>query len=43
LFISREWALRSPFLIGGVLSLVLFGFARRILTTERIEAAKSIN
>lgn len=43
LFISREWALRSPFLIGGLLSLILFGFARRILTTERIEAAKSIN
>lgn len=43
LFISREWALRSPFLIGGLLSLILFGFARRILTTERIEAAKAIN
>lgn len=43
LFISREWALRSPFLIGGLLSLILFGFAWRILTTERIEAAKAIN
>lgn len=43
LFINREWALRSPFLIGGLLSLILFGFARRILTTERIEAAKAIN
>lgn len=43
IFLSREWALRSPFLIGGVLSLILFGFARRILTTERIETAKGVN
>ncbi len=41
LFTSREWALRSPFIIGGIFSLILFGFARQILTTERIEAAKS--
>jgi MFS family permease len=37
----REWALRSPFLVGGALSLVLFAFARQILTTERIEAARA--
>lgn len=43
LFGSREWALRSPFLIGGLFSLLLFVFARRILTTERIEAAKAVS
>jgi MFS family permease len=40
-FGPREWALRSPFLVGGTLSLILFLFARKILTTERIEAAKA--
>jgi MFS family permease len=38
---TREWALRSPFILGGLFSLLLFGFARQVLTTERIEAAKS--
>lgn len=41
-FGDREFALRAPFILGGLLSLVLFIAARRILTTERIERAKLV-
>ncbi len=40
---SRELALRMPFLIAGVASLVLLVFALPRLTTERIETARSGN
>lgn len=43
LFGNREFALRLPFVLGGILHLILFLFARRILTNELIENAKNIN
>ena len=38
---SRELALRLPWIIAGLLHLVLFAFAAPRLTTEKIEAARS--
>ena len=38
---SREFALRFPWLLSGVLHLVLFAFAAPRLTTARIEAARA--
>ena len=38
---SRELALRMPFLVAGVLNVVLFFFARTKLTTEKIEGARA--
>jgi len=43
LFGNREFALRLPFVLGGILHLILFLFARRILTNELIDNAKNIN
>jgi len=40
-FMSREWALRSTFLIASVLGLILFFYATPKLTTERIEEART--
>lgn len=37
---SREFALRLPWLVSGVGQLLLFAFVARVLTTERIEAAR---
>ena len=39
--VSREWALRWPFLIAGGLHVVLFVFAAPRLTTARIEEARA--
>ena len=38
---SREFALRLPWLLSGVLHAVLFAFAAPRLTTARIEAARA--
>lgn len=39
--VSREMALRLPFFASSALHIVLLAFAMRILTTERIENARS--
>jgi MFS family permease len=39
--LSRESALRLPFFVSAALLIVLLVFASRILTTERIEAARA--
>ncbi len=41
--LSREAALRLPFYVTAALHLVLLAFAVRILTTERIEAARAMS
>lgn len=38
---SREMALRSVWLVSGALHLVLYLVGRRVLTTERLEAARA--
>lgn len=40
-FVSREMALRTPYLIGAVLGVFLFIFAAPRLTTDSIEKARS--
>lgn len=40
-FLSREWSLRTPYLLAALGGYLLYGYARRILTTERIEAARN--
>ena len=40
-FVSREWSLRTPYLFAALGGYLLFSYARRILTTERIEAART--
>lgn len=40
-FMSREWALRSTFLVSAVLGLLLFLYATPKLTTAKIEAAQA--
>ncbi len=39
-FTSREWSLRTPYLFAAFGGYLLFIYARKILTTERIEAAR---
>ena len=38
---SREWSLRTPYLFAALGGYLLFFYGRKILTTERIEAARS--
>lgn len=38
---SREWSLRTPYLFAALGGYLLFIYGRKILTTERIEAARS--
>ena len=38
--LGREWALRSPFLVAGAISLALYAYALPRLNTTRIEEAK---
>ena len=40
-FTTRQAALRSVWFVSGAIHLVLFVFGRRLLTTERIEAARA--
>jgi MFS family permease len=40
-FMSREWALRSTYLIAAALGVILFFYAIPKLTTTKIEAARS--
>lgn len=40
-FVSREWSLRTPYLFAALGGYLLYSYARRILTTERIEAART--
>ena len=40
-FMSREWALRSTYLIAAALGVILFFYAVPKLTTAKIEAARS--
>ena len=40
-FMSREWALRSTYLIASALGVILFFYAVPKLTTERIEQARA--
>ena len=37
---SREWSLRTPYLFAALGGYLLFIYGRKILTTERIEAAR---
>jgi MFS family permease len=39
--LSREWALRSVYLISGVLTLALLGYAARRVNTAQIRAAEA--
>jgi MFS family permease len=39
-FLDRQWSLRTPYLFAAFGGYLLFLYARRILTTERIEAAR---
>ena len=39
--ISREWALRMPWIVAGVAQLVLAAVVARTLTTARIDAARA--
>ena len=39
-FTTRQAALRAVWFVGGAIHLVIFVFGRRLLTTERIEAAR---
>lgn len=41
-FMSREWALRSTFLVASVLGVFLFFYAVPKLTTKKIEAARTL-
>lgn len=40
-FMDREWSLRVPFLFAAVGGYLLYVYGKRILTTERIEAART--
>ncbi|MGA1737852.1 MAG: MFS transporter [Candidatus Nanopelagicaceae bacterium] len=40
-FVSREGSLRTPYFFAAVAGYLLYAYARRILTTERIEAART--
>lgn len=40
-FMDREWSLRVPFLFAAVGGYLLYLYGKRILTTERIEAART--
>jgi MFS family permease len=40
-FVSREWSLRTPYLFAALGGYLLYMYARRILTTERIEATRA--
>jgi MFS family permease len=39
--VEREWSLRAPFLFAAIGGYLLYVYGRRILTTERIEAART--
>ena len=39
--VEREWSLRMPFLFAAIGGYLLYVYGRRILTTERIEAART--
>ena len=39
--VEREWSLRMPFLFAAIGGYLLYTYGRRILTTERIEAART--
>ena len=40
-FVSREMALRTPYLVGAVLGLLIFIFAAPRLTTKAIDQARA--
>jgi Na+/melibiose symporter-like transporter len=40
-FTTREWSLRTPYLFAALGGYLLYAYGRRILTTERIEAARA--
>jgi MFS family permease len=40
-FVDREWSLRTPYFFAALCGFLLFLYAKRILTTERIEAARN--
>ena len=39
-FTTRDWSLRTPYLFAAFAGYLLYVYGRRILTTERIEAAR---
>jgi branched-subunit amino acid transport protein len=39
-FTTRDWSLRTPYLFAAFAGYLLYLYGRRILTTERIEAAR---
>ncbi len=40
--LGREWSLRLPFFVGGILGLALFAYALPNLNSSRIDAAKEL-
>jgi MFS family permease len=40
-FVDRAWSLRMPYLFAALGGYLLYAYGRKILTTERIEAARS--
>jgi branched-subunit amino acid transport protein len=39
-FTSRAWSLRTPYLFAALGGYLLYIYGRKILTTDRIEAAR---